>query len=488
MITLCLTFRRFYPYPNILVVSIYLLFSCSFRPDTTRLKEIRELYQEGQWTTYNSKINLDTVKHTNHPTISAWWTIFNDPTLDSLEELAIKKNPDILHAIARLEEARANIKLAASDLYPAIRLAPSVTRNQLSQNRPNPFQAAGNQLPGVTINTFQMPLVVDYEIDLWGKYRNNVQAARYSYASYSSDMEGVLLSITTDVAYYYMLIRITDLKMDLYTQALQTRKENLILTEERYRVGLITLLDLSQAQNDYQLIQSQFYDLQNTRNAAVHALAILCGLPAYNFDLTKSEWKTQLPVIPEGIPSDLLKRRPDIQRMEHIAEAANAAIGIYKAYKFPSLILNGSGGTLSREVNTLLSYDSKTWLLGATLSVPIFLGGRNTALIQIAKAQYLQTTAQYEKVILSAFREVEDALNTLAQRKEQSILQDSIIKTAEQTAMLSRERYSKGLVTYYEVVNNERTALNAKSVGVQILGDQLVYTIYLIKALGGSWQ
>lgn len=476
------------PYSNLLVLSIYLLLSCSFRPNNKRLKEIRENYEGGEWKIYASPRFSDTIKNSNKENFQAWWTIFNDPTLDSLEELAVNANPDIRNAISRLDEARANIKLSASDLFPAIRFNPSATRNQFSQNRPNPFQTSGNQLPGVIINTFQLPLDFDYEIDLWGKYRNNVQAAKYNYASYSADKNGVLLSITTDVAYYYMLIRVTDLKIDIYTKALQTRKDNLILTEERYRVGLITLLDLSQTQNDYQTIQSQFYDLMNYRNAAEHALAMLCGLPAYNFSLSKKNWNIQLPYIPKGIPSDLLKRRPDILSVEQLTEAANATIGVYKAYKFPSLILTGSAGTLSRDVSTLLSSDSKTWVLGGTLSVPLFLGGRNTALTQIAKARYLQTTAQYERVILSSFREVEDALNTLAQRKEQSILQDSIIKTAELTAMLSRERYSKGLVTYYEVVNNERTALNAQSISIQILGDQITYTIYLIKALGGSWQ
>lgn len=479
---------RHCPYSNILVLSIYLLLSCSFRPNNNGLKEIREKYENEHWKIYSSQKLSDTIITINNSNFQAWWTIFNDPTLDSLEELAVKANPDIRNAIARLDEARANIKLSASDLFPAIRFNPSATRNQLSQNRPNPFQTTGNQLPGVIINTFQLPLDFDYEIDLWGKYRNNVQAAKHRYASYTADMNGVLLSITTDVAYYYMLVRLTDLKINIYTKALQTRKDNLLLTEERYRVGLITLLDLSQTQNDYQTIQSQYYDLQNFRNVAEHALAMLCGLPAYSFSLPKKEWNIQLPQIPEGIPSDLLKRRPDIQSQEQLAEAANAAIGIYKAYKFPSLILTGSAGTLSRDANTLLSTDSKTWLLGATLSLPVFLGGKNTALIQMAKARYLQTTAQYERVVLSSFREVEDALNTLAQRKEQSILQDSIIKTSELTAMLSRERYSKGLVTYYEVVNNERTALNAQSVAVQIRGDQFTYTIYLIKALGGSWQ
>ncbi len=484
----CERIIRHCPYSNLLVLSIYLLLSCSFRPNNNTLKELRDNYEGGEWKSYTSQRISDSIETINSSNFHAWWTIFNDPTLDSLEELAVKANPDIRNAIARLDEARANIKLSASDLFPAIRFNPSATRNQLSQNRPNPFQTTGNQLPGVIINTFQLPLDFDYEIDLWGKYRNNVQAAKHRYASYTADMNGVLLSITTDVAYYYILVRLTDLKINIYTKALQTRKDNLVLTEERYRVGLITLLDLSQTQNDYQTIQSQYYDLQNYRNAAEHALAALCGLPAYSFSLSKKDWNIQLPQIPEGIPSELLKRRPDIQSQEQLAEAANASIGVYKAYKFPSLILTGSAGTLSRDVSTLLSSDSKNWLLGATLSFPLFLGGRNTALIQMAKARYLQTTALYEKVVLSAFREVEDALNTLAQRKEQSILQDSIIKTAELTAMLSRERYSKGLVTYYEVVNNERTALNAQSIAVQIRGDQFTYTLYLIKALGGSWQ
>ena len=168
-------------------------------------------------------------------------------------------------------------------------------------------------------------------------------------------------------------------------------------------------------------------------------------------------------------------------------KATNASIGVYAASRFPSLVLTGSAGTLSKNLSSVTNFQSRTWTLGMGVALPVFQGRRISANIQGAKARYEQASATYEKQILIAFQEVEDVLSNLTQKKEQAILQESIIKIATETAALSRERYSKGLITYFEVLNNERAALNARSISVQILGQRLIATVSLIKGLGGGW-
>ncbi|HXA03001.1 MAG TPA: efflux transporter outer membrane subunit, partial [Cytophagaceae bacterium] len=452
--------------PGLLVVAAW---ACSFRPKLNKQKEVVEKYKNFQWTSdkFSDTSNKKTYTYLNTASINissqgsdAWWSIFNDPVLDSLESLALQENLDIQFSIARIHETRSMVHLAMADLFPSIILQPGVVKQELSSNRPNPFAVGTGTLPRTTISTFQIPLNFNYEIDLWGKYRSNVQSARANFMASEEDMKALRLSVSGDVASNYFLIRIADIQMDLLEKAVETRRQNLKLTEERFRAGLISQLDIAQAETDLQTLQSQFYDLRISRQRVEHALAVLCGASSSGFSISGKNYSLLLPEIPPGVPSDLLKRRPDILRQELVMEATNASIGIYAASRFPSLVLTGSGGTLSKSFSTLPDYQSRTWTLGMGIAIPVFQGRRISANIQAAKARYEQAIATYEKQILIAFQEVEDVLSNLTQKKEQAILQESIIKIATETAELSRERYSKGLITYFEVLNNERAALS----------------------------
>jgi outer membrane protein, multidrug efflux system len=478
--------------PALLIIAIY---ACSFRPKLNKQKEVIEKYKNYQWAsnTYSDTLAGRTYTYIN-PVITnipkspnAWWNIFNDPVLDSLEELALRENFDIQFSLARIHETRSIVHLAMADLFPSVILQPGVVRQELSSNRPNPFAIGGGTLPRTTISTFQIPFNFNYEIDLWGKYRSNIQSARAGFMASEEDVKALRLSVSGDVASNYFLIRIADIQLDLLEKALETRRQNLKFTEERFRTGFISQLDVAQAETDLYTLQSQLYDLRISRQRVEHALAVLCGASSSGFLIRPGNRLLLLPEIPPGIPSDLLKRRPDIIRQELVMEAANASIGVYAASRFPSLILTGSAGTLSKNLTELPNFQSRTWTLGMGVAIPIFQGKRISANMQIAKARYEQAAATYEKQILIAFQEVEDVLSNLTQKKEQAVLQEGIIKIATETAALSRERYSKGLVTYFEVLNNERAALNARSVSAQILGQRLVATVSLIKGLGGAW-
>jgi outer membrane protein, multidrug efflux system len=493
------TMAHYMPRKVFIVIPLLIMimaWACSFRPKLNKQKEVIEKYKNYRWASdkFSDTSNRKTYSYpgTTGTKISSqspetWWNIFNDPVLDSLENLALQENLDLQFSIARIDETRSIVHLAIADLFPSIILQPGVVKQELSSNRPNPFVIGTGALPRTTISTFQIPFNVNYEIDLWGKYRSNIQSARANFMASEEDMKSLRLSVSGDVASNYFLIRIADIQMDLLEKALETRRQNLTFTEERFRIGLISQLDVAQAETDLYTLQSQLYDMRISRQKVEHALAVLCGVSSSGFSIPAKNRLLLLPEIPPGIPSDLLKRRPDILRQELVMEATNASIGVYAASRFPSLVLTGSGGTLSKNLNTLPDFQSRTWTLGMGVAIPVFQGKRIYANIHAAKARYEQANATYEKQILIAFQEVEDVLSNLTQKKEQAILQENIIKIATETAALSRERYSKGLITYFEVLNNERAALSARSVSIQILGARLVATVSLIKGLGGTW-
>jgi outer membrane protein, multidrug efflux system len=470
--------------------------ACTFKPKNDKQKEVYGKYKDYKWSidtipgakkSSNTSLEKKGNAGNSQTNPQDWWTVFHDHVLDSLEEIALKANFDIKTSIARVNESHSLVRLAVSYLYPAVVLQPLGTRTELSANRPNPFSATGAPLQRVAINTFQFPLNLNYEIDLWGKYRNGIENAKANYLATEEDMKALRLSVAGEVATNYFILRTADLQIDLLEKAIQTRIQNLQLTQERYRVGLIILLDVTQAETDLQTLQSQLFDAKRSRQETEHSIALLCGEAAFRFAIPARNWMLLPPEIPIGIPSDLIKRRPDIVEQELLMQAANANIGVYAANRFPSFILTGSAGTLSQRTRNLLTPQSRTWTIGMGISMPIFQGGRISSTIQAAKAHYEQTSSVYEQQILTAFKEVEDALSNLIQRKEQAAIQEQIVQTSIQSALLSRERYNKGLITYFEVLNNERTALNSQSISSQILGQRLIYTISLIKALGGGW-
>ena len=419
--------------------------------------------------------------------VDNWWEIFNDPILDSLERIAIDANWDLQTAAGKVEETRALIRVAYADLYPSLVLNPTGTRQQLSVNRPNPYASSSSTLPRTIINTFQFPFNVSYQVDIWGQYRNNIKAAKNIYLSSENNKKALWLTITANVAYNYFLVRITDQEIDLFTKTIKNREESLEITRERYRVGLTTLLDVAQAETDLQMLQAQLFNYKTTRETTLHTLAVQCGRSSVDFTIAPNGYVVMPPVIPANLTTDLINNRPDVRSQQLLAEAAAAMIGYYESLKYPSLLFTGSAGTLSKNSETLLDYQSRTWTIGAGIAVPIFQGGRLDANTEAAKARYKQAVTSYNSTIVNALKEVEDALSYIRQGSQQAVIQQGIVKVSQQAADLSRERYSKGLITYFEVLNNQETALNAKSMAIQLLGQRLLYSVTLIEALGGGW-
>ncbi|MBC8041938.1 MAG: efflux transporter outer membrane subunit, partial [Rhizobacter sp.] len=392
---------------------------------------------------------------------------------------------DLRTALARLEESRAQVQVSRSFLYPSVRLEPSALRQEFSANRPNPAPIV---LTSVTVNTFNLPVNVSYELDVWGRVRRSLESASNDFQASAADYESVRLSLTSEVARNYFLLRGLDTEQKILERTLAARKQSLDLVRSRVQAGIVTELDLRQAETELATAESLLLDLQRSRTEYELTLSALCGFSASVF-LVAADTLRGLPAsLPVSVPSDMLTQRPDVARAEFLMASANAQVGVSVGTLLPRVSLTASGGFQSSDLSKLVSSDSRTWLIGVGVSVPLFEGFRNLSNISAAKSRYEQSLGQYRQTVLNAFKEVETVLMNLKLRASQSAVQARAVTAARQSAALVRERYTKGLVNYLDVVNAERTALDAERQATQILSQRLVYSVLLVKATGGGWN
>jgi len=269
------------------------------------------------------------------------------------------------------------------------------------------------------------------------------------------------------------------------------RKEQVRLVRSRFNGGIGNDLDIARAETELATTEAEAASLAQQRAELENALAILAGSNPSSFHLaaeTPGNWNPPTPEIPAGLPSDLLERRPDVAQAERQLASANARIGVAKAAFFPVLTLTGSGGYLSADVDSLFNWNSRTWSIGPSLSLPIFAGGRNKAGYQRSKAVFAESVATYRQQVLVAFGEVEDSLSGIRHLTDQSAAQQRAVTHARRAVDLATDRYRSGLVSYIEVVDASRDALQAERGNAQLAGERLIASVQLIKALGGGWN
>jgi multidrug efflux system outer membrane protein len=411
-----------------------------------------------------------------------WWTIFADPQLNFLEEQALTTNQDILRAIARVREARALSRATEADRYP-----------RLSAQGGHSLYRTSENVDGAPRRDFEQEehfrqLELSYEIDAWGRVRRSMEAGRAEFAATRTDLEVVRLTLTSDLARNYLLLRSLDRELEVTRATIALRRDALQLQETRNQAGLINEVDATRARTELANVEAEEQALVRHRAQVEHALAILCGKAPAEFGLPAAPRTVTPPEIPAGLPSTLLERRPDIVAAEHKLQAECARIGIAEAAFFPTLKLTGYGGGATADLGTLFNWQSRIWSLGPSIHFPIFEGGRNRAHLESAKARYEQSVATYRGTILHAFREVEDALSDLQTLKSQSDANRRALLSARDTAALAAERYQRGLTSYLDVVDAQRVALQAERTDVQLGGQRAIAAILLVKALGGGWQ
>jgi multidrug efflux system outer membrane protein len=412
----------------------------------------------------------------------AWWTIFNDPELNRLEDLASSSNQELAGGLARLEQARALVNVARSDLYPNINFSPSYNRERTSANQASRSVANNN------FNAFSVPLDASWELDLWGRVRKTVDATRARFAAATDDLEALRLSIQAEVAVNYFTYRSVEADSALLQQAIQAFTRSLELTRNRRAGGIASDLDVSQAETQLRATEALIPDRALQQSKLRHALATLTGQAAPTFQITARKEATPNPAIPVALPSELLERRPDIAAAERRMAAANADVGIAQTAYYPRILFRGLAGFQSVDIGTLFDWPSRFWAVGPSIELPIFNAGRNRARLQVQQAAYNETVANYRDTVLRSFQEVEDQLAAQRYLGNQLEAETAALVSAQRTLAIAENRYKAGLVTYLEVATSQTAALEREREVVRLRAEKLTASAGLAKALGGGWQ
>ncbi len=417
-----------------------------------------------------------------------WWTVFNDSTLNTLEEQALEANQDLQAAAARLKEARALNQTARAGLFPTLDAGIGATRQRpsaASQGLPD-----GTNIPAQTL--YRAQAGVSYEVDLFGRVSSTVEAAAADARRGEALFRSVQLALQADVAQNYFALRQLDSEAQVLASAVALREQALGLVQRRFDVGDISALDVARAKSELATARSEAMTVQRLRSASEHGLAVLLGSAPAQFSMPVAALEPVSIRIPAGLPSALLERRPDIAAAERAMAAANARIGVAKSAFFPSLSLTGALGFESGSAGNLFNWSSRSFLLGplvgTALNLPIFDGGRREGNLANARAQYEEQVAAYRQQVLTAFKEVENSLADMRILEEQVAVQAEGAQSAADAAQLSRRQYTEGAVNYLDVIDSERTVLQSRRASVQLAGLQAIAAVNLIRALGGGWD
>jgi outer membrane protein, multidrug efflux system len=414
----------------------------------------------------------------------AWWEVFNDPELNAYEQQLLAANQSLLAARDRLNEARSLARVTSASFFPQATVDPNASRNRYSGNRPIVL-TAGNAL---TQSTYEIPFFMNWEPDLFGRIRRSLQASNANLQATAADMYNVNLVLTAELAADYFSLRELDAEYQVVLDSVKIQQKGLQLVEYRHNGGVASGLDLAQQQTLLDSTQTQLYLVKQQRDQFEHAIAVLTGNPASTFNVpVKPLTLTPVPV-PIGLPSELLERRPDIAIAERQMASANAEVGVAKAAFYPQLTLSGSGGFQSTNIANLISAPTAIWSLGGDLLQPVFNGGRNRANLAYTRQAYDEGVANYRQAVLVAFQQVEDGLSGLTQLAQAASTQNAAVSDARRALEIANNRYVGGVTTYLDVITAQSTLLANQRLSTQLLGQQMVTEVALVKALGGGWE
>jgi multidrug efflux system outer membrane protein len=405
-----------------------------------------------------------------------WWKAFGDPALDELMSQALERNDRIQVAAARLAQAQALVRSTDAQRLPQIGVSGAGSRGTQPQTgtRPQTLLSAGASL--------------SYEVDLFGKLSRATDAAQLDAQSREALLRSAQLLVQADVAQTYFALRALDIQYRIVSDTAAAYQDTLRLTESRFRAGDVAELDVARVRTEAAATESDALAIQAQRAQLEHALAVLAGEAASRFSVTPASWDATLPVIPAGVPSTVLARRPDVAASQRQLLAAQARVGVAQAAWFPDLQLTASGGYASSDLSDLFKWSARTWGIGALLSLPIFDGGRRNAGIQAAKADMDGALASYREQVLVAFKDVEDQLSSLRLLVEQARAESDAVSSASRATALSTSRYRNGFISQLELLDAQRSELRNRREAAQVRAAQYQATVGLIRALGGSWD
>jgi outer membrane protein, multidrug efflux system len=416
-----------------------------------------------------------------------WWGVYHDAELDRLEQELLQANQSLTAARNRLLEARSLARIATSAYFPSLSADPSGQRERFSGNRvlegANPAQVVPD-----TENVFTIPFSISYEADLFGSVRRNLEAANATLQSTAANLENTRLVLTAELAGDYFNLRESDREADVVQESVEIQQKGMDLVNHQHEGGIASGLDVAQQAAVLDGTKAQLQLVLQQRAQYEHAIAVLVGEPASTFSLAKAPFSATPPAIPLGVPSEILERRPDVASYERLMAYQNAQVGLATAAFYPHITLAGSGGWQSRDITTLLNAPSAVWAVGGDILQPILNGGQNRANLANKRAAYDESVANYRETVLEAFQQVEDGLSGLEFLDQAERTQQVAVSDSRKALEIANNRYVGGVTSYLDVITAQSTLLTNERLATQLHGQQMVTSVFLVKALGGSWD
>ena len=431
--------------------------------------------------------NADAAKADSARLPAQWWTVFNDATLNALEARAVRDNSGVRASAQRLLQAEAQLGALRAAQGPNVSVGTSVANTRSSAQTAQSKALGGRSIKG---DNYTVGASLSYELDLWGRVRRVVEAADAQALATQYERDGVILLLSAQVANTYWQLRGLDAEQAILTDALTARRDAQEVVEARFNGGLTNELDVSRARVERANAQADLVEVQRQRNLLESALAVLAGVSpsAPLIDRAANPALPQPPAIPVGLPASLLAQRPDLGASVAGLRAANANVAVAEGAFYPSLSLTGNFGFASENLGDLLRGGARQFSIGPlALSLPVFDGGRNKANLALSKARYAEALVNHEGRLLTALREVEDSLSDVQQRQQQGEVQAVSQQAAARAVLVARARYERGLSTYLDVTDAQRSSLAADRAAAQIRTQRLLATVAVARSLGAGW-
>jgi NodT family efflux transporter outer membrane factor (OMF) lipoprotein len=412
-----------------------------------------------------------------------WWEIFGDPLLNELVAKVEVSNQSLAASEAQFRQAQAAIDAARAPFFPTLDGNASITKSR------SPTGVIGGTTAGRILTQRNVGVTANWELDLWGRIRRGIESAEASAGASAGDLASARLSLQAQLATNYFALRLLDVQKKLLDDTVDAFRKSLELTNNRYNVGVAAKADVVQADAQLKAALVQGVDLGVQRAQLEHAIAVLTGAAPSQLTIAPAPtYQAALPMIPPGLPSELLERRPDVAAAERRMAAANAQIGVAKAAYFPQLTLGASSGFRGSDAASLFTIPSYFWSFGPALAMSLFDAGLRRAQTAQAMAAYDATVATYRQTALTALADVEDNLAALRVLEEEAKLEQDAVDAARQSLELTVNQYKAGTVSFLNVVTVQAQLLAEERNAVNLVNRRLAATVALVRAIGGGWQ
>ncbi len=467
-----------------LQAALSLLTSCMVGPDYHRPRAILSLHYK-ELAGWQPAQPLDAIPK------GAWWTIYGDPQLDRLESGVVVSNQNVRVFEAQYREAQAVVQEARAQLFPTLTGGAGDTRSFSGGGQSSPALSAGTASRGGrshTVTQYTFEASASWDIDLWGRIRRQVQSDVAAAQLSAADLQNATLSAQANLAIDYVALHYEDSLRDLLQATVAADEQALTITRNQVEIGTASPADEAAAETQLETVRASLVNVGVARGQFEHAIAVLAGLPPADLSLPAAPLVTSVPVVPAGLPSMLLERRPDIAAAERAMDEENALVGVQIAAFFPSLTLSTSDGWAGGPIGMLISAANRVWSLGANASETIFAGGARSAAVEAAQAAYDASVANYRQTVLSALQQVEDELVALRVLEQQARAEGVAVKAAERALTIALNQYQQGTVVYTAVLTQQTALLADQETALSIEEQRLIASITLIEALGGGWD